>query len=382
MSSKLNILFISSWFPSKYIPTLGNFVAKHAKSIALLHHVFVIHVTKVQGLDTKYEIEKRLEGNAEILQLYFRASKSPLKCWNKLKDSFLFFQYYLKLFKMIEEPIDLVHANVVWPIGLLALYLKFRYRLRYVLTEHWTIYLPENREKVKLFWFKLINKMASRVLPVSTDLQKMMIETGIHGRFSVVPNTVNVDLCKYKPIEESDSYKLIHISTLVDRQKNIKGILRAYSRLLLEDKTYSLTIISDGEIEPIRSFATHLGIGADKIRFLGTQSPEQIAAYLHQSNAYVQFSNYETFGIVPAEALCCGRPVISTQVGFLKDYDEKQIGIVVPIRNEEALLQAMKSIKNLNFDGRAVSHFFTQRFSEQQVAEMYSEVYKQVIAQQ
>ena len=38
---------------------------------------------------------------------------------------------------------DLVHVQVALKAGLIALYLKWKYRIPYVLTEHWSGYYPE-----------------------------------------------------------------------------------------------------------------------------------------------------------------------------------------------------------------------------------------------
>jgi len=379
MSSKLHILFISSWFPSKDKPTLGNFVENHAKSVSLLHNVTVIYVSKIQKLDSAYKFEKTETKNYQVMLMYFRASNMGFKILDGFIDAFRHWKYYLKLYKTLDFKPDLVHANVVWPIGLFALYLKFIYRIKFVLSEHWTIYLPENRSKIKSYFFKLINRNASRILPVSLQLKEMMQESGIEGQFSVVPNTIDTNLFRYKEKINDDFFRFIHISTLVNEHKNIKGILRAFLRMLESDEKNELLIISDGEIDPIKSYAKELGYSDEKLKFIGTQKPKQIANYLQNSDVYLQFSNYETFGIVPAESLCCGTAVISTQVGFLQDYEEEQIGCFVEIGNEEALLLRMKEIKQLNFNARRASEFFSQQFSEENVAKQFSNIYFEVL---
>jgi len=379
MSSKLHILFISSWFPSKDKPTLGNFVENHAKSVSLLHKVSVIYVAKTQNLDSVYKLERRDTQNYQVLIMYFRVSTLGFKILDELVDTFRYWKSYLTLYKSIGSKPDLIHANVVWPIGLLALYFNFFYKIKFVLTEHWTIYLPQNRSQIKPYLFKLINKYASRILPVSMQLKKMMQESGIEGEFSVVPNTVDTTIFKYKEKINSNFFRFIHISTLVDEHKNVKGILRAFREMMELDNKNILLIISDGEIEPIKDYAKELGFKDEDLKFIGTQEPEQIANYLQSSDVYLQFSNYETFGIVPAEALCCGSPVISTQVGFLQDYEEEQIGHFVKIGDEKALLEKMLKIKQLNFNAKKASEFFSQQFSEGNVAQQFSNIYSEVL---
>ena len=53
---KPNVLFISSWYPSKEHPTLGNFVQRHAEAINPFVNLFVVYVTSSSTIDKEFEI--------------------------------------------------------------------------------------------------------------------------------------------------------------------------------------------------------------------------------------------------------------------------------------------------------------------------------------
>ena len=72
---KLNILFLSSWYPNKKSPTLGNFVQRHAKAVATQHNVFVLFATSLPDLKKPFSIEKNQEGNLTEVIVYY---KNPL----------------------------------------------------------------------------------------------------------------------------------------------------------------------------------------------------------------------------------------------------------------------------------------------------------------
>lgn len=384
MDSKLNILFISSWFPTKDKPTFGNFVKIHAQTIALLHQVNIIYVCKSEQFDSKYHTEAEHFDQLNIYTTYFRPIKTGLKVLDVVFNSIRHFKTYLKQVKPFSEQADLVHANVVFPIGLIALSLKWKYHLKYVITEHWTIYLPENRRLLNGFKgliFKLIIKNASKIIPVSAALKQMMLECDMQGQYALVSNTINTSLFNYQQKSKTDVFKFLHISTLVDEHKNGTGLLRAYKRLLDTGKAYHLTIISDGDIKPIENYAKSLGIEPKHLKFEGKQDPSGIAEYLKISDACVQFSNYETFGIVAAEALCCGTPVISTRVGFLTEFLEEKVGLFVGIGNENELSQAMLNIQNIDFDHKGNSALFSKRYNPKRIAHDYSKIYSDVLAQ-
>lgn len=384
MDSKLNILFISSWFPTKDKPTFGNFVKVHAKTIALIHQVNIVYVCKSEQFDTKYHTETEQYDQLNINTTYFRPIKSGLKVLDFALNSIRHFKTYLKQVKQFSEQADLVHANVVFPIGFIALWCKWKYNLKYVVTEHWTIYLPENRhllKGLKGLLFKLIAKNASKIIPVSDALKQMMLDCGMKGDYALVSNTINTSLFNYKDKSKTEVFKFLHVSTLVDEHKNGTGLLRAYKRLLDTGKAYHLTIISDGDIEPVENYAKSIGIEAKHLKFVGKQDPSGIAKYLKESDVCVQFSNYETFGIVAAEALCCGTPVISTKVGFLTKFLEEKVGRFVGIGNENELFEAMQSIQKLDFDYKGNSNFFSEQYNPKKIAQEYSAIYKDILSQ-
>ena len=384
MNKPLNILFISSWFPSKDNPTLGNFVESHAKAVSSLHTVNVIYVEKTSNSSSKYRLEERTEGDLKISLMYYKASNTGLSFLDNLSNANRQFTAYNKLFHQLKNKPDLVHANVIWPIGLFALWLKIRYKLKFVLTEHWSIFQPENRSQIKGlkgFLFKKIANLSSAIIPVSHQLERAMKECGLKGNYKVIPNTIDIDLFTFKQKKETAPFQFLHISTLVDEVKNVSGILRSYKELLDIDANNMLTIVSDGDTKPFIKLATKLDIPDHKIRFFGIQTAQEIAVFFQQSHAFILFSNYENLPVVIIEAFASGTPVISSNVGGIKDFFPEGFGYLIPKKDEEALLKSMINIKK-NYEKIQLSklpEYAQQNFSYTAVANSYSTIYKQVI---
>ena len=61
--TKHNILFISSWYPSRIMPTDGNFNEKFAEASALYNNVFAIHVVGDSDITAPYEIDQFVKAN-------------------------------------------------------------------------------------------------------------------------------------------------------------------------------------------------------------------------------------------------------------------------------------------------------------------------------
>ncbi len=167
MSKKLHILFLSSWYPSRVLPTNGDFVQKHAEAVATNHQVTLIHVVTDENLKSSIEFTEKIVNNVKTIITYI-----PQK--NNLLKLYYFYKTYLSAIKKIGA-FDMVHLNITFPKGLIALYLKKIKQKPYIITEHWTGYqYPKNKSIgfVEKILTKRIIKNAGFVCPVSTNLKE------------------------------------------------------------------------------------------------------------------------------------------------------------------------------------------------------------------
>ena len=377
MNSKLNILFITSWFPNKQNISLGNFIKWHAEALSTHSNISIIYVAKASNLASRFNLEQENQKNLSISTMYYKEANSPFSAFNKLLNNYYHFRAYLTLFKQLKNKPDLVHANIVWPIGLFAIWLKFRYKLNFILTEHWSALAK--KEKFNFLKRKLISiifNKASLIVTVSESLKKDIQKWGNHLEPTVIPNIVNTNYFTYQEKKETDIYKWAHISTL-DEVKNVDGIIRAFHKLILFDKNNHLSIISDGDYTQIKKLLSKLNFPKENISLKGTSSNTEVADLLKSSDVCVQFSKSETFGIVAAESLCTGTPILSTKVGFLKEFEESEIGLFSKNKDENDLFNKMKMMKSITFDRQKSSRKFTSLFNPKKISELYSNIYSQ-----
>ena len=178
-TKKKNILFLSSWFPSKKNNFDGDFVERHAKSVALLHNVTVVYVSNLDGVSDVFREEEEKD-NLKIIRVYF-----PNK--SRLQNQYQKFNLYIKEINRLSK-IDLIHVNVTFPVGFVALYFKLIKKIPYVITEHWTGYLPQDPAHIsfiKLYVTKQIVKNASFLLPVSESLGNAMKVLGLNCKLLI-----------------------------------------------------------------------------------------------------------------------------------------------------------------------------------------------------
>ena len=81
---------------------------------------------------------------------------------------------------------------------------------------------------------------------------------------------------------------------------------------------------------------------ADRVRFLGGVSRTDVPGLICDSDVVVSVPWYEPFGIVPLEAMACGRPLVGTAVGGLLDtVVPGETGELVPPRRPDLVARAV-----------------------------------------
>jgi L-malate glycosyltransferase len=344
---KHNILCISGWYPTRLKPTLGNFVFKHLECASISNNVRALHVCIDPQIKSGVEriiTEKPFHSTV----IYIPQNNIPIlgKAINYLKVIRLYLSEYKKMINEGFTP-DLVHANVVYPIGMIAWLYKRKFGVNYVISEHWTGYHDYAHLKISALKRCLIRFSANRaecILPVSEDLQKAMQNFGIKNKFEVVGNVVDTDL--FVPLDnrsDSEEINIIHISHLNNDQKNISLLLKAFAEASQSQPQCRLHIVHDGDLSAYNQEINELGI-ADKIISYGTLDTSEVAAILQKADFFILSSNYENLPCVLIESLSCGVPVVSTNVGGISEIINSENGILVAPNQLPALVDAIKQL--------------------------------------
>ena len=154
----------------------------------------------------------------------------------------------------------------------------------------------------------------------------------------------------------------------------------ALSRIALY---YRFTPLADPEAVRLSALAADLGV-ADRLHLAGRVDHEDLPAVLRSADVVVATPWYEPFGIVPLEAMACGRPVVGSAVGGLLDtVDEGVTGALVPARDPAALAAALRPLLDdpaLRARwGRAARARALDRFGWEQVAAATEAAYTEVL---
>ncbi|MDQ7085038.1 MAG: glycosyltransferase [Sulfurovum sp.] len=82
---------------------------------------------------------------------------------------------------------------------------------------------------------------------------------------------------------------------------------------------------------------------------MGKMDKKEIACTLAQSDGYLIASNYETFSVVSAQALCCGVPIIGSKLSAIEEYADKECYLSLDENNpKDWMIKLLYFIKNKN----------------------------------
>ena len=376
-SKKNKVLLLSSWYPTKVKPTLGNFVQRHAAAIALYADITVLHVSFNPNQTKEIEIS-RFEDEGIKTIIYYVKKKSGLPIIAQFRQ----FKQYISLYQeaiRTEFPnfsFDIIHANVIFPIAAVAKKIADKYNVPYIITEHSTKYLSKISFLHKRF-IKLYTDETSVFTPVTHNLANGMRRNGIEGEMIRINNVVDTSIFFLKEPKTDNKFRFVHISTLVDKHKNIRGILNVCKKLSQQHSNFELHIITDGNEAPYKKWAEENKLKDTTILFHGEKTINQIADFIPSCDALLLFSNYENFPCVIVEALAAGLPVLSTDVGGIKEHLTKDLGVLIPKNNEKALLVEMEKfiVGKYQFNHESLRNYAIKNFSYEAVGKEFIDLY-------
>ncbi len=370
------ILFISSWYPSKVEPTNGNFVQRHAEAVALKNDVEVLHAVGCAMQKKQYEIEKTEVNGIITIIVYYKTTALPILNFVRR------WRAYQKGWRALSCP-DLVHANILKNSMLFAVWLKWWYHIPFVISEHWSIFLKENRSKLsKGGWCiaQFIARYASYILPVSNAMKNHLKELGFQNRFKVVGNVVDTQLFSVGNTK-SGPFTFLHISNLVPL-KNADKIIKVAARLRAIHQDFRLCIGGDGDVEVLKTLVAQLDATA-YIEVFDALTLAEVADKMKSSHCFILFSNYENLPCVLLESIATGTPVIATRVGGVSEIVNERNGVLISI-NEEELLAVMKKMLEREYafsSPEALHKEIEEKCSRRVISEVLDEVYQKVLGQ-
>jgi glycosyltransferase involved in cell wall biosynthesis len=279
---------------------------------------------------------------------------------------------------------DLVHAHCAFPAGLAAWAVARRYRVPLVVTEHWAPYdqLMQS-SRLSAFSIRWVVRSAEAVAAVSSALRAEMVHWTGRETIQVVPPAVDTDLFHPGPSHaRGTDVRLLFVAHLTQSRKRLEDVLTALAIVARDPgRSWRLDVIGGGPLlEGYRAQARALGLET-QVTFHGERDLRAIAEAMRHCDVFVVPSGYETFGVVYAEALASGVPVIAGRCGGPEDFVDDAVGRLVTPFDVEALARALREVADhlSSFPAERLRRVAQERFSLAAVGARYEEIYRRAL---
>jgi len=381
---RLNILFITPWYPTADQVHSGVFVREYAKAVQGRHNVVVLHLGVVdqriaRAWSTQKECDEALTDGIPSYRAVYR--QAGIRACSRLR-------YWASALCAAADvarehgPFDLIHAHV-FSTGPAALLIGRRHGIPVVISEHFSGFMQGALSRSQIRQARRVFRRASAVLPVSRALQRAMEQYGIKAAFSVVPNTVNTDLFHagaFSPAPDR-TVRLLAMASFAPR-KGLAFLFRALGQVPWRGRPWRLAVVAGGagpEEAQHRQMVDDLGL-TRHVTFHGWMLKSEVARMMREADLFVLPSLAETFSVATAEALAAGVPALVTRCGGPEEFVDERCGLVVPPGDVSALAEGLTAMLDRldRYDRKAIAGMARDRFGYEVVSVALDDLYHRV----
>jgi glycosyltransferase involved in cell wall biosynthesis len=295
---------------------------------------------------------------------------------------------------------DLVHAHHPFLLGDTALRVAALRNLPLVFTHHtlyeqYTHYWPADSEALKQFAARLATEYANRcdhVIAPSESVAALLRERGVTTPIAVVPTGVDPEQFRRgdgRAARErygipQAAFVVGHVGRLAP-EKNLGFLARAVAAFLADEPGAHFLVVGSGPSEDeIRAVFAERAL-ADRLHLAGSLQSEELADAYHAMNVFAFASQSETQGMVLAEAMTAGVPVVAVDgPGVREVVQDGHNGRLLPELDERAFAAALGAVARRRDRDCAALVSATRKtaaaFALDRCAERVLEVYEELVA--
>ena len=291
------------------------------------------------------------------------------------------FQMFMKQYRFFQKirP-DVIHTNIgsLFHVMVMSKILNIKGRLYTVHNEAKLLYGESKlRKKVYKLAFSFFG---FEPVAICNSIKESFVEAFGSNYENMYTINNGVDIERFKPSDLSiDSQQIQFINTgTMYWIKNQKEIIEAFSVIAKKYSNVKLTILGDGqERNNLENLVKEKEI-LNKVYMPGIC--KNVEDYLKSADVYISSSLTEGLPLSMLEAMACGLPIITSNVGGCVDIVKTDLnGIVYRKQNTKELINAMdRIIKNTSYRKSLAknSRSMAESWSEKKCAEKYLNLYK------
>lgn len=263
---------------------------------------------------------------------------------------------------------DIVHSHHPFLLGETALRIAVSCDAPIVFTHHtryeqYTHYLPGDSTPLKHFVIDLVNgycNLCNVVVAPSRSIADMLLKQGIVPPIEVIPTGVDP---LYFVDQQEDSWRdrfgipndvfvVGHVGRLAP-EKNLSFLGNSVCRFLLQNPSAHFLLIGEGPAKA-ELIATFIRQGLqNRIHLQGVIDRRDLAKAYHCMDVFAFTSQSETQGLVIAEAMAAGTPVVAIDApGIREVVVDTENGRLLPVEELSSFVEALEWVARLPPEGR------------------------------
>lgn len=272
----------------------------------------------------------------------FRRRKEICQPWEQF--TYLVSAYFKVNQLLKKHHYDVVHCHFIVPTGVLALILKIKHSLPYVISVHGSDVPGFNPDRFVLLHkfikplLRMICDNSEKIVALSSYLKELIIKNiKNYGeeKLIVIPN--GIDIKKFKPLKKE---KIILSTGRLLPRKGFQHLIEAFSK---EDLGYEIHIVGDGPM--MKKLLEMAKNSKTKVFFHGwvSNDSKKYRYLLGKASIYCLVSKRENASIALLEAMSSGCAVITANDSGCAETVENS-GVLVPFGNIKILNEKIKDL--------------------------------------
>jgi glycosyltransferase involved in cell wall biosynthesis len=374
------VLFVTASYPTPTEAAHGIFVKEHARAVAGYADVAVLHLDRAPV--RRIHVEEVAGEELPTWRVRYPASPAPLSYASNVLAAFL---GYRRVRRSGFAP-DVLHAHF-FLAGVPAVLLARLLRKPVVITEQWSVFLPDDPATLTPLVkaaARFAFTRADLVLPVSEALRDGIVASGIEARFRVVPNVFD-DALFHPPAAfeaaNGRARRLLSVGAMYEA-KGWEYLLQAVALLAARRDDFALEIVGGGEL--LGEYEALRGqLGLERIvSFSGWRTKAEVAERMRAADVFALTSRYDSNPCALIEALGSGLPVVATAVGGIPGMVPEGSGLLAEPRDPESIAHQLEAVLDDpgRFDRPAIARAAHDRYGAEHVGRQFAEAYEDVIA--
>lgn len=203
-------------------------------------------------------------------------------------------------------------------------------------------------------------KKARAVIANSQGLRELALESHPNTDIEVIPNGVDIDL--FKPNQDSDSEKkeqftIVSVGRLIER-KGFDLVIHALRGM----SDVRLVIVGEGpEKERLVKLAKDLSVN---VTFLGMVEHDEMAKVYQGADMFILASKNEGMSNAMLEAMACGLPVVTSDVGGVQEFRNSSSVFVLDSLLPDVIRSVIHDVKKKSESGNLKADFSIQSWMD------------------